>query len=202
VNNANFNFGRPLIPLNSRQSVDLAVVNKGASAEAEDPTTQPVQGPLTTPVVWLLARSTQRADSFFAYDGFVFPATNLSVTATGSPKPGTVGGVLTYRVTVANSGPAPSAPDVVLEATVSAPGLEFVSATSSKGSCGGDEATDASTVKVSCQLGELAHGEKVTATIATRAGQAGSVAGSFTVKGLRPDQSIQNNTARVQITVK
>jgi hypothetical protein len=198
----NFNAGRPLIDAGSTQSVDLAVVNKGTSAEVEDPTGAFTAEPLTTPVVWLLGRNTQLFDTFFLYDGFVFPAANLSVGATGSPDPVRTGETVTYSVQVGNSGPAPSAPDVALEVDLRGSVFAAVSATPSKGSCGADAAPEPQRVQLTCQLGTLAQGEQVSVTIATRALQAGRIAGNFTVQGLRPDQSIQNNTVQRQIRVR
>jgi uncharacterized repeat protein (TIGR01451 family) len=81
----------------------------------------------------------------------------LSVTKTGSPNPVTVGGVLTYTVTVSNAGPA-SATDATMTDPLPA-GVTFLSATASQGSCGQAAGT------VTCQLGTIPSGGSATIAI-------------------------------------
>ena len=65
--------------------------------------------------------------------GSLPPAADLEVTKSGSPDPVLVGDTLTYTVTVKNKGPS-SATDVKLTDTLPN-NVDFVSATSTQGSC-------------------------------------------------------------------
>ena len=81
----------------------------------------------------------------------------LSVTKTGSPNPVTVGGVLSYTVTVSNAGPATATNAVMTDPLPT--GVTFLSATPSQGSCAQAART------VTCQLGTIPSGDTATITI-------------------------------------
>jgi uncharacterized repeat protein (TIGR01451 family) len=74
---------------------------------------------------------------------------NLSITKTASPNPGVTLANLTYRVTVTNNGPSPATNVVVTDELPA--GVNFISATPTKGSCTGN-------FVVTCNLGGLVNG--------------------------------------------
>lgn len=93
---------------------------------------------------------------------------DLGMTLTASPVSVRVEQRITYTVTVTNNGPM-TAPDVTVVEGGFAPGNNFVSASSSRGTCTG-------TVVVTCELGALANGARATERIVrTPTGITGSV---------------------------
>jgi uncharacterized repeat protein (TIGR01451 family) len=120
-----------------------------------------------------------------AVGGGADPA-DLSLTKTDDPDPVTEGGVLTYTLTIRNSGPDP-ATAVMVEDDLPKQ-VEFVGATASSGTCerqGG---------RVLCQLGDLAAGAEATVTIQVRPRKAGSLSNTATVESTIADPQAANNT--------
>ena len=110
---------------------------------------------------------------------------NLSITKTDSPDPVTVGGTLTYNISVTNSGPN-SASNVVVTDTI--PGsTTFVSASSSQGSCSG-------TSTVTCNLGTLTNGASATVTIVVIPTTTGSISNQASVTSSTTDPNTSDNT--------
>ncbi len=113
--------------------------------------------------------------------------TDLSISATDSPDPASVGGDLTYTLKATNNGPDP-ATGVVVEDTLPA-GVEFVSASASQGTCAG-------TATVTCEVGDLASGASATVTVVVRptASAAPNISNTATVKGAEQDPDNANNS--------
>jgi uncharacterized repeat protein (TIGR01451 family) len=84
------------------------------------------------------------------------PAPSLTVTKTVDAPQVVVGGLLTYRIVVTNTGLGPA--DAVLVTDTPDPGLQIVSVTPSQGTC-------SATVPLSCQLDALAPGAGATVTV-------------------------------------
>ena len=118
---------------------------------------------------------------------------DLSVTKTDSPDPVTVGGTLTYTVTVRNAGPL-AATGVTLTDTLPK-NTTFVSATSTVGTCAQAAGT------VTCTIGALAASANAVATIQVTPTKKGSISNSATVTSPE-DNTPANNTATESTTVK
>lgn len=114
----------------------------------------------------------------------------LTVTKTGSPNPVTVGGVLTYTVTVSNAGPA-AATNTTMTDPLPA-GVVFLSATPSQGSCAQAAGT------VSCQLGTIPNGGNATIAIQVSPSGKGSLTNTARASA---DQPNPNQAAAVATTV-
>jgi uncharacterized repeat protein (TIGR01451 family) len=95
---------------------------------------------------------------------------DLAVAVTASPDPVAVGGLLTYQITVTNSGPG-SATRVTLTD-------ELPAQTSSVSMPGGCSETGGS---ISCTLGTLGNGDQVTVTIVVRVTKKGSLRNNVSV---------------------
>jgi uncharacterized repeat protein (TIGR01451 family) len=120
------------------------------------------------------------------------PSADLSITKSDSPDPVTVGGSLTYTITVKNNGPS-GATGVTM--TDSLPGsVTFVSATPSQGNCTG-------TATVTCSLGSLSNGGSATVTIVVTPTQAGGISNTATVGANEADPDTSNNSATQPTTV-
>jgi titin len=129
-----------------------------------------------------------------ATDSDTITATSdLSLTKTGSPNPVTVGGTLTYTITVNNSGPS-TATNVTLTDTLPA-SVTFASATPSQGSCTQSGGT------VTCNLGSIADGGSAIVTITVTPNAAGTITNTATVSASESDPNSANNTATATTTV-
>jgi uncharacterized repeat protein (TIGR01451 family) len=118
---------------------------------------------------------------------------DLAITMTASPNP-TVANPLTYTLTVSNSGPD-NATGVTVRDTL--PGsVNFVSATSSQGSCSQSNGV------VTCTLGNIANGGSATITLVVTPTQAGTITNVATVTGNEPDPTPGDNTATLMTTVQ
>lgn len=117
---------------------------------------------------------------------------DLSVSATAAPNPATVGGSLTFTITVANLGPD-AASGVTLTDTLSA-GLTVGTVTPSQGNCSGGG-------PVNCELGTIASGASATVTLVVTAGQAGTASLTATVAATELDPNAGNDSATASATV-
>jgi len=113
---------------------------------------------------------------------------DLSLTKSASPNPGQVGLNLSYRVTVTNNGPALSS-NVSMNDTLP-PGVSFVSATPSQGSCNGAG-------PVNCALGNLAVGATAVISIVVTPSVTGSIINTATVGAGETDFDTSNNSATI-----
>jgi len=119
------------------------------------------------------------------------PPADLSVGIIDSPDPATVGANLTYTITVANSGTV-DATGVVLNDPLPA-SVQFISATTSQGSC--TTPAVGSTGTVNCTLGTVSSSTPVTVTIVVNPIISGFVINTVTVSGNEVVPSAGNNTA-------
>jgi len=128
-----------------------------------------------------------------AQETTVLASADLVVTKTDSPDPVYVGENLTYTVDVTNNGPS-SATGVTMTDTLPA-GVTFVSASSTKGTCGqfGNQ--------VSCSIGPMAVSELVTVTIIVTPTTPGTITNTAIVSGIEHDPNLSNNTATHTTTV-
>ena len=114
------------------------------------------------------------------------PAADLSLTKADSPDPVTVGGTLTYTLTVANAGPG-DASDVTVTDNLPA-SVTFVSATASQGSCSQSAGT------VTCSVGTVASGGTATVTIVVTPNSAGTITNGSSVGASTNDPNAANNS--------
>ncbi len=120
-------------------------------------------------------------------------AADLSITISDSPDPVTVNSNLTYGISVTNSGPS-AATGVRITDPLPA-GATFVSASASQGSCSNSSGT------VTCNIGSLASGASIAATIAIKPTVAGTIVNTATVSGSTTDPNSANNSASTSTTV-
>jgi uncharacterized repeat protein (TIGR01451 family) len=116
---------------------------------------------------------------------------DLSLTKSDSPDPAAEGGALTYTILVANAGPDPATNVVVTDNLPNQ--LEFVSATTTSGSCQTPNPKGKGG-KVACNLGTLANGGTATVTIATTAAKSGNVSNTAAVTSDVTDPQPANNS--------
>jgi uncharacterized repeat protein (TIGR01451 family) len=122
---------------------------------------------------------------------------DLSLTKTDAPDPVTVGGNLTYTLTVTNQGPDPSTDSTVTD-TLPA-GVTFVSVIPSQGVC----SSPLPGSPVICSLGPLAVGASATiGIVATVDPTAVSpLSDTATVAGIEADPVQDNNSATAETTI-
>ncbi|MDA1051087.1 MAG: SpaA isopeptide-forming pilin-related protein [Planctomycetota bacterium] len=122
---------------------------------------------------------------------------DVGITKTASPTTVTLGGTLTYTLTVTNNGPDPATGTSVVD-TLPA-GATFISATPSQGTASQTSGT------VTAALGTLASGQSATITIivtpTTTNAIAGTVTNTATVSANEFDTNVTNNTAQVAAAV-
>ncbi|QOJ14679.1 MAG: DUF11 domain-containing protein [Planctomycetia bacterium] len=124
---------------------------------------------------------------------FDAPRTDLSVSASAAPDPVTLGGNVTYSITVANAGPS-TATSVELTDTLPT-GAVLVSVSASQGSCSG-------TGTVACALGTIASGSSATVTIVIAPSQVGTAVLTASVQGAERDPNTGNNSTTISTTVQ
>jgi uncharacterized repeat protein (TIGR01451 family) len=139
------------------------------------------------------AHDPQSANDSSSENTTVDPAANLSLTKTDSPDPVFAGELVTYLLTVHNSGPQ-TATGVTATDTLPA-GLTYDSSTPSQGTCAESGGT------VTCSLGALADEASATVAIRARAGSAGTVTNQAGVTATEADPVTANNSASAQTTV-
>ncbi|MFF0344315.1 hypothetical protein [Kribbella sp. NPDC004875] len=125
----------------------------------------------------------------------VTASADLAITKTAQPVPVHAGAPLTYTLTVTNNGPS-AAQSVKVTDPVPAP-LEYVSSTTSSGSCTAAGGT------VSCSLGTVAPGDVVTVTVVANVPSGAppnDLANTATVASPTPDPVDENNSATYTLT--
>jgi len=122
--------------------------------------------------------------------------TDMSIMGSHGPDPVSLGGTLTYHLTVTNNG-MPTMPATTSGVTVidTLPGgVSFVSATPSRGACTG-------TTPVVCDLGIFPSGATASIDIVvTVPNNAGTLTNTATVAALTDDPDLNNNTATDVVT--
>jgi uncharacterized repeat protein (TIGR01451 family) len=120
------------------------------------------------------------------------PTADLALAMTASPSSVTVGGQITYTLTVTNAGPG-TARLIVVDDTLP-PGLVFVSASPTQGTC-------INSSPVQCDLGPIGIGGLATVTIVARATLAGTVSNTANASTTSTDPTVGNNSATATTTV-
>ena len=120
------------------------------------------------------------------------PRIDLAVTKTDLPDPASIGGRLTYTLTVRNNGPD-TATGVVLDDPLPA-SATFVSIASSAGTCTGGTI-------IHCALGTMRLNDSVTITVVVRPTTAGTLINTATVVGNEAETNTANNTATATTVV-
>jgi uncharacterized repeat protein (TIGR01451 family) len=117
------------------------------------------------------------------------PGADLAITKTDAPDPVSLGGVLTYTLTVTNNGPGAAGS---VTATDQLPkNVTLRSARSDRGRC-----LQPRPRKVVCNLADLASGETATATIVVRPAKKGRIVNTATAQASQPiDRDPADNTA-------
>ena len=113
------------------------------------------------------------------------PMVDLSIAKSGSPNPVVAGQDLVYTISITNSGPD-DATGVTLTDTLP-PGVSFVSAASTQGSCGESGGT------VTCDLGIVANGLTSTVTIVVTPLAAGTLPNAASVTANETDSNAAND---------
>jgi uncharacterized repeat protein (TIGR01451 family) len=121
------------------------------------------------------------------------PEIDLAITKTDSPDPVSVGGLLTYTLTVTNKKGDTANNVVVTDALPS--GVTLVSVTSSKGTCSGSN-------PISCAIGSVAYNELVTIMIVVRPSSPGTITNTAVVTGREHEHDPSNNTASATTLVQ
>lgn len=149
-----------------------------------------IKARIRTPFVALVV-----AGAFFALSpaGALAATADLSVDKADSPDPVAVGSQLAYSITVSNAGPA-AANQVQLDDGLPNR-VDFVSATSSQGSCA------QKAKKVSCNLGALASGAEAMVSILVTPNKAGQIVNTVTVSTNDTDPVAANNSDTETTTV-
>ena len=111
---------------------------------------------------------------------------DLGLAIDNFPNPVQQGGTLTYALTVTNAGPD-AAQQVVLSDPLP-PGVTFLAASPSQGTCSG-------TSTVVCDLGTLQPGDQVSIVIDVQATQLGLVTNTASVASATPDPNLADNQA-------
>src|SRR5207248_11730833 len=137
--------------------------------------------------------STPDGTAVSATNFYVTSSSDLAVGVTASAALQTPGQSLTYALVVTNMGPS-IVTGVTLTDTLP-PGVTFVTANSSRGSC------TFSNGKVTCPMGVLTNGTGETATIAIIAPNEGVLTNTATVTAVEPDLNSADNTAVAVTTV-
>jgi uncharacterized repeat protein (TIGR01451 family) len=118
------------------------------------------------------------------------PMADLSLALSAAPNPVTVGQTLTYTLNVSNAGPS-TATGTMLSDNLP-PGVSFVSAQPSQGSCAG-------TTILSCSLGPLTVGGNASVVILVIPNTPGSLTDTASVTSSVADPNASNNSASVTV---
>ena len=172
----------------------LGTLPSGSSASVEIEVTPQVVGTITTRAsVTSDLNDPDPDDNAAIAETTVDPVADLYLTKTDSPDPLLTGELLTYTLTVQNSGPS-SATGVSLFDALPA-GVTFESATPSQGNCSEFAGT------VGCALGTVADEAGATVEIKVRAPLPGTLTNHANVLSLVADSDSENNSASSETTV-
>ncbi len=119
---------------------------------------------------------------------------DLSISKNDAIDPITVGGHITYTITVNNNGPDTAENVVVTDNLPS--GVTFVSANSSQGNC-----SESNSI-VTCNLGNISNGGNVIVTIIVNTTTVETITNNASVTSSTSDSNITNNSTSEQTTVK
>ncbi len=119
-------------------------------------------------------------------------AADIEVTKIDSPDPVVVGNQLTYTISVHNAGPDGATNVSVVDNLPG--GVQFVSATSTQGTCSG-------TTTISCSLGDLASDATAGVTIVVTPSAAGTLVNTAVANATEDDPVESNNSATASTTV-
>jgi uncharacterized repeat protein (TIGR01451 family) len=126
--------------------------------------------------------------------GAVVGNTDLSITKTDSPDPIVQGNNLTYTIRVANTGANDASNVVVTDNLPTSQDVDFVSATSTAGTCQKTGNT------VICDLGTVLSGTTATVTVVVKAKKSGTLSNTASVASPN-DTNASNNSATAATTV-
>ncbi len=121
------------------------------------------------------------------------PEIDLAITKADSPDPVSVGGLLTYTLTVTNKKGDTANNVVVTDSLPSA--VTFVSVSSTKGSCSG-------TNPITCNIGTVAFNELVSIMIVVRPTNPGTITNTAVVTGREHEHDPSDNTATATTLVQ
>jgi uncharacterized repeat protein (TIGR01451 family) len=121
------------------------------------------------------------------------PEIDLAITKTDSPDPVSVGGLLTYTLTVTNKKGDTANNVVVTDALPS--GVTLVSVTTTKGTCSGSN-------PISCAIGSVAYNELVTIMVVVRPNSPGTITNTAVVTGREHEHDPSDNTASASTLVQ
>jgi uncharacterized repeat protein (TIGR01451 family) len=121
------------------------------------------------------------------------PEIDLAITKTDSPDPVSVGGLLTYTLTVTNKKGDTASNVVVTDALPS--GVTLVSVSTTKGTCSGSN-------PISCAIGSVAYNELVTIMVVVRPNTPGTITNTAVVTGREHEHDPSDNTASATTLVQ
>ena len=177
----------------SPMTCSLGAVNSGASATITILATATAVGTVSNTATVTASQGDPNAANNTASQATTsLPSANLSLTKTASPTSIWVGDTVAFSLTVANAGPA-NATNVTLTDPLP-PGLPWVSATPSQGTCTG-------TATVTCSLGALASGASATVAIVATGALAGNQINTASVAASEGDPNPANNSASASVFV-
>ncbi|MDQ3893281.1 MAG: CAP domain-containing protein [Actinomycetota bacterium] len=122
----------------------------------------------------------------------IVPSADLAVAKSASAERLGVGSLLTYTLTVRNSGPASAASVTVRDALPA--GMSAVSVAAARGSC-------TATTSLVCDLGSLARGDSATVTVVVLVTTTGTVTNRAGASSATADPDMANNEASATVTV-
>ncbi len=186
--------GAPMIPKDSNQDVEFAVV-RYHPGEEDPPDFHPLMNRETLRnqdmVFWYSATGYHDHDTFFQHGGFFSTLSrfaDLALTGSAYPGPVTAGDVLTYTFTITNNGPT-RATRVVLTDVWSV-GVASFEPTGSSDSC----KVAPGAPEVDCDLGSIPSGQSRTITVVLHTAVAAQIRNDASVESPgEVDQNPNNN---------